>query len=500
MATRCPMSDQALRVLAGLVLDDGRQWGAVATSDQWSDARAVLDQSAPQRRHWLGRARGYSKTVDAGGLSIAAMLTQLRPGATAYAAAADRDQARLILDAIRGFVHRTPGLRGVLDVQAYRVLGPRGITLDILAADGPGAWGLRPDWLIKEEAAQWPDTANAREVDDALMTALPKVAGSRLVVITSAGDPAHWSHADFERALDEPERWRVSHLDGPAPWMDPAELAAEERRLLPAVYARLFLNRWTTGEDRLTSRDVVESLAVLDGPLLPQRGKRYVIGLDIGVTNDRTAAVVAHLERGTDRGSPDRWNDNRGESEFLTRWRAERFGERRPVEHQTEAVKVVVDRIAVWAGSRLKPVSLTEVTDWVFQAAVDYGGIVAYDPYQAVQLSQELRAQGVLTEPFTFSSGSVGRLAATLHRLLREKALAIPRDPDLIDELVNVRLRETSPGVFRLDHDRGKHDDRAIALALAAHHLIDGTDVERRVYARPQVVVQQRWGRVAGNR
>ena len=42
------------------------------------------------------------------------------------------------------------------------------------------------------------------------------------------------------------------------------------------------------------------------------------------------------------------------------------------------------------------------------------------------------------------------------------------------DELANVRLRETSPGVYRMDHDPDKHDDQAIALALAlaANHLI----------------------------
>lgn len=205
MATRCPMSEQALGVLAGLVLDDGRPWGAVATADQWSDARAVLDQSAPQRRHWLGRARGHSKTVDAGGLSIAAMLTQLRPGLrrTPRPPTATRRASSSTPSA--GFVHRTPGLRGVLDVQAYRLLGPRGITLDILAADGPGAWGLWPDWLIADEFAPWPDSGNACEMYDALLTALPKVAGSRLVVITSAGDPAHWSHAEYQRALAEPD-------------------------------------------------------------------------------------------------------------------------------------------------------------------------------------------------------------------------------------------------------------------------------------------------------
>jgi hypothetical protein len=35
-----------------------------------------------------------------------------------------------------------------------------------------------------------------------------------------------------------------------------------------------------------------------------------------------------------------------------------------------------------------------------------------------------------------------------------------------------VRLRETSPGVLRMDHDSGRHDDRAIALALACHRLV----------------------------
>jgi len=34
-------------------------------------------------------------------------------------------------------------------------------------------------------------------------------------------------------------------------------------------------------------------------------------------------------------------------------------------------------------------------------------------------------------------------------------------------------LRETSPGVRRMDHDPDKHDDWAIALALAAHRLLE---------------------------
>jgi hypothetical protein len=55
----------------------------------------------------------------------------------------------------------------------------------------------------------------------------------------------------------------------------------------------------------------------------------------------------------------------------------------------------------------------------------------------------------VSMEEFTFSSASVGRLASTLHLLLRNRRLALPDDPELLEELANVRLRETSPGVIR---------------------------------------------------
>ena len=98
---------------------------------------------------------------------------------------------------------------------------------------------------------------------------------------------------------------------------------------------------------------------------------------------------------------------------------------------------------------------------------------VMMNPWQAVALAQRLRTRRVRVEEFTFSSQSVGRLATTLHLLLRNGDLALPDDPELLDELLNVQLRETSPGVYRMDHDPDKHDDRAIALALASHHLVN---------------------------
>jgi phage terminase large subunit-like protein len=138
-------------------------------------------------------------------------------------------------------------------------------------------------------------------------------------------------------------------------------------------------------------------------------------------------------------------------------------------------LRVVLDRMQVWKGSRSAPVQLQTIEDYVAEVHRAYGEApLVYDPFQAVGLAQRLQARGVRVVEFAFSATSVGRLGLTLHSLIRDGRLAIPDDPELIDELANVRLRETSPGIVRLDHDSGRHDDRAVTLALAARHLLDG--------------------------
>jgi phage terminase large subunit-like protein len=142
-------------------------------------------------------------------------------------------------------------------------------------------------------------------------------------------------------------------------------------------------------------------------------------------------------------------------------------------EHAVGA-SVVLDRMQTWQGKPTAPVELREVEEWLAEASQTYRSArVVYDPFQAVGSMQRLRNRGVQCDEFTFSSASVGRLASTLHLLLRNRSLVLPDVATLLEELGNVRLRETSPGVLRMDHDPDKHDDCAIALALAAHQLLD---------------------------
>ena len=211
-----------------------------------------------------------------------------------------------------------------------------------------------------------------------------------------------------------------------------------ENAVTESEFARLHLNVWTAAEDRLASREDLEACATLVGEQEPQRGVRYVVTLDVGVTNDRSVVTVQHREPGPD-GAP----------------------------------RVVVDVVRRWAGSRQAPVDLASVAATVHGLSryFNRAGVVL-DPYQGKLIAQQLAARGVAVTEFTFSAMSVGRLAAALHQAIRQRRIVLPRDEDLLDELATVRLVRNSVGVTRLDHDAGAHDDQAVSVALGVFHLL----------------------------
>jgi hypothetical protein len=128
----------------------------------------------------------------------------------------------------------------------------------------------------------------------------------------------------------------------------------------------LFENVWVASEDRLVDPELLRACLTLDRPQEPHPNVRYVIGVDLGVSCDATVAAVCHAEPlgSAEEGAPQ--------------------------------VRVVLDRLAVWSGSRHAPVQLAAVEAW---------------------------------------------LAANLHSLLRNVALVLPADEALLDELARARLR-----------------------------------------------------------
>jgi hypothetical protein len=338
----------AVSLLAGLVLESGARWGEVATEWQWADARAILEpDDGDPLLHFDTRPRGGSKTSDLAGMTAAALVEQVPPGGRCYAIASDRDQARLLVDSLAGFVSRTPGLPGAIAVDRYSAVTPAGARLEVIPADAASSYGLRGSLFVVDELTQWPSVN--REVWVSILSAVPKVPGARLVVLASAGDPAHWSYQIRERARVSPA-WRLHEVPGPVPWVSESALLEQKALLTDSQYARLHLNRWTASEDRLVTIENLAAAVRLDGPQDPRRGVTYRIGVDLGLRNDRTAIAICHAE---------------------------------PAAGQVRTKRVVLDRMIVFAGTKVDEVKLAEVESVLIEAWKRYGRPrVRLDPWQ----------------------------------------------------------------------------------------------------------------------
>jgi len=429
----------AYDLLAGLVLEDGRTLGAALSPTQAADAEAFLDPSSPPSHYWTA-PRGDGKTTIAAGVTTVDLLEHAPAGSRSYFVAVDRDQAALALDSLRGFVERTPGLSGALTVEARRVIvRATGASVEVLASDGASAFGLRPWRFVVDEFAAWPRSPNHEMLWSAITSSMHKVPGSKLLAVTTAGSPASLAFRVLQHARTSAE-WRTSETPGPSARISPEKLAEQQKLLTPAQFARLHLNQWSSADEALVRAEDLAACVAHDDALEPARGARYVVGLDVGLTRDRTAVAVLHTLHG---------RDNDGEP------------------------RVVVDRVVRVQGTRARSVRLDDVEALVADVARRYNGArVIADPWQAVGLCQRLRARGLRIEEQPFTTSSNARMAATLFRLFRDRAIALPNDRALLDELARVQLVETSTGTVRLNHAAGEHDDQAVAIGLAATQLL----------------------------
>jgi phage terminase large subunit-like protein len=431
--------DAAYAVLSGLRLESGHSWGATAAPFQKANAMAILDVDSPVRQHWLTLPRGARKSTDLAGILLAILATQAPPLARCYVGASDEDQAAELIDAARGLVHRTDELRDVFEVREL-VIANRltGASVTALPMDA-SAMGLRAYMIVLDEITNWPETKRAKRFWGVLTSGARKLAECRLVVITNAGTPEHWAAARRSVALKSPH-WRVSEVPGPLEWLTAADLEVlKENSETPSEFDRLHLNLWVSAEDRLASMDDILACTALPEspsrmPAPPRPGPAYAVGVDLGTVKDRTAVVVAHLV------------DDR---------------------------KIVLDDLRVWTPRPGAPVPHDEVEQHIAAVAEEYSAVVSFDPSEARGMMQRLTAVGVRVEQFVFSQASTGKLALTLFNALRDHEIALPRDDALIEELATVRLLHPGPGLWRIDHDSSRHDDRVIAVALAAQWLLE---------------------------
>jgi hypothetical protein len=425
----------AVTLLHSLPVDAGPgrrevPWGDVATDQQAADAEALLRGEDPRWHLWL-RPRGASKTTDAAYVALAALLTIAPPNSRSLVYAVDEDQAALLMERMAGVL---PHLPGNLKVLARSVTNEdTGAFLTIETSDAPSALGQTPWLVVADELAAWRDVRGPKALWNAIISSLPKRPDSRLLVITSAGDPSNWTYDIIAGAQDDPD-WRYSYMPGPTPWWTEADVRRQKKLLTASAYAWYIENAFAASDNALIAEDDVAA-AVMQGitsrPYDPAH--RYVLGVDLGRKVDASVVVVAHRE-----------------------------GDR-----------VVVDHVERWLPSRLRPVRLDTVEAAVRRLRAEYGNAhVRMDPAKGEQMSQSLRESGFTVEEYVFSETSIDRLAALTMRLFADRLIDIPDVDEYVDELKSVILKTTPSGRARIDHYSGKHDDQVVATALAAHWLM----------------------------
>jgi len=442
-ATATTLSIQPIDILGALVLEDGRTWGEAAHEWQKTDARAVLS-SEGQQRHNLLRARGMSKTTDTAGMALSLLLAEAPRLSRSHVYATDADQAAIFMDALAGFVQRTPGLAGAVNLGARSVtVRATGASLTVESSDGASAYGTRPWLTVVDELGVWPSTANYRRLWSAIISAQPKVPDSRLVVIGTAGSPAGLGAEVWAQAEESPH-WHTAKRPGPSPWWTETDVEAVRASLTSSEWRRLILCDWAEGDDALTTPEDVDACirsGIATRAAVP--GVKYVAALDIGTRRDLTALVVGHTE-----------TRNAGRV-------------------------VVIDRVLSWKPAPGQRVDLGEVEAAAQRLCREYSAPLRFDRMQAEQLTGNLTRAGIRTEEYIFSAAGASRLARSLAVALRDRALELPDDEETRREFLTTRLIETAPGTVKLQNPAGAHDDIVTAVGMIVTDLMARPEIGR---------------------
>jgi len=233
---------------------DPRKFGKIAEPWQWSRAASLGPAiesicRVPHRPRYDGPPNfwfGYSKGHDKTGFiarTFNYVLGYARRPLTLYACAEDRDQAKLIRDAMKRELDLNPWLAARVQVNNYEAFGvDNGSKLEILASDSDSAQGKTPDIMVFDEITHWSD----EEFFDAMYSARNKRPGSIVVVLTNAGIKNTWQWELRNQAAASP-RWKF--FEQPervmlASWMDAKAIAEDRKLLIPSEAARLLDNRW----------------------------------------------------------------------------------------------------------------------------------------------------------------------------------------------------------------------------------------------------------------
>lgn len=425
-----------------VILPDGRRFGEAEEDWQEEHVFAPLDAQdaageALYKLLYYELPRGHAKSTVA---AMEALCTAvLEMDYYIYIAASDQEQAGIIFTMLRGMVQRNPVLTRGFNFGRHEASVPAtGCVIRVLTSDAPSTYGLggigRGYMFIADELWQW----RGRELWDALFTATGKTPHWRGIVLSNAGydfQSVAWETRELCRTDGAP--FYLYSPDGPvAGWLTDVWRQMQERSLPPDVYQRLIENKWVEGAGSFITRAQLSEC--IDESLRPQvsgdKGQRYFAGLDLGLTHDRTALALGHLDSANN--------------------------------------TVTLDCLRVWQGTRANPVQIADV-EAELETLTSRFNIrqIACDPWQLQSTIQRMKGKLPVHE-FKFTGETVRRLSETMFDVIRSGRLRLYPDAELEAELLNLNVIQKGYG-WRIDHSSGGYSDRAMALGMMAMQALE---------------------------
>lgn len=384
-------------------------------------------------RAWLERCRGASKTSDMAVMVCWAMRFATFP-LRGISASGDRDQAKLLRDAIRRLCELNPWLGATFEIQNWIVRNTiTGAELEIMSSDAASGYGKLVDFILIDEIGNWADTDQAKHFWSVISSTLSKKANCLCVAITNAGRVDSWQW-EVREAIREDDNWYFHALSTVPSWISEKQLKEQQRLLPPNVFARLWGNKWSSGTDTGLSPADVDACTALRGPQVARmRGfDYYIAACDLGWRHDRTGLVVLTLST----------HERKIHLAHAASWLPQDYGGELPLE-------IVEDE-------------LLEV-DRRFNL-----DLLTFDPREATGLSQRLANCGVNCGRMNLSSEVQNNMAKVFLQAFNQRLVQLYPHSELIRDLLSMEVVDRTVGLkLQAARSAGGHSDLGFAFAMA---------------------------------
>ena len=410
---------------------------------------AATGRAQYQRREYreatyiCGRRAGKSSKLGANAAIFEAAFRKhtLAPGERGHVVtiAQTQRQARVCFSYILARLEKSPTLRTLIqgEPRADEVDLTNGITISVWPASFRSIRGISIVAAICDEVGFWRDDVTGAnpsgEILRAIRPAMATFPEAKLIKISSPYAKSGPVWEDYQKRFERDDLlvWKMDSATM-NPGLDRAFLAEEEKRD-PESFAREYLAEFYEAASALLPVDSVEA-CIMRGrrEIPPTDGKFCFASLDAAFRGDAFAFAIVH-----------------GEGE-----------------------KIVQDVIRSWRGSRSRPVDLASTLGEIVATLRQYRiGKIYGDSFCSEPIRQALAVQGVQFEQATTLGTRAAGIWNSLRTLVTAGNIELLDDPEQILELKRLELILTRSGNQRVEASSG-HDDKAVALALAAHQCV----------------------------